>query len=116
MPRPAPSRPAPRVTARTRNVERWRVAGNVAFVVFGLALATAVYCAVTGTELVDSTSGRTLDCGSIIAPSSSDLAAANCGGVNDGNMVGLVIAGVVGLAALAFAIMRLVRENRGIHW
>lgn len=96
-------------------MERWRIIVTVCVVVLGLAILTAGYFAITGTELVDPT-GRTLDCGSIVAPSTSQLAAANCAGVNDGNMVGLIVAVIVALAALALIVGRVVRENRGIHW
>jgi hypothetical protein len=94
---------------------RWRTIVSVSVVVFGLALATAVYFAVTGTELVDPT-GQTLDCGSVMTPATSALAAANCEGVNDGNLVGLIVAGVVALAMVVIVIARIVREQRGIHW
>ena len=108
-------RPKPRLTARTRNRERWRVIVTACVIVFGLAFAMAVYFAVAGTELVDPT-GRTLDCGSILAPSDSPLAAANCQGVNDGNLIGLIIAAVVALVMAAVVVARIVREQRGVHW
>jgi len=96
-------------------MERWRVIVSACVVVFGLASATAVYFAIADTELVDS-AGRTLDCGSVVSPSSSALASANCSGVNDGNVVGLVITVVVALAMVAIVVGRIVREQRGIHW
>ena len=108
-------RPKPRLTARTRNMERWRIIVTVCVFVLGLALATGVYFLVTGTELVDPT-GATLDCGSILNPSTSALAAANCDGVNDGNWIGLIAAGVVALVAIGLMVGRVVREQRGIHW
>ena len=96
-------------------MERWRTIVTACVVVFGLASATAVYFAVAGTELVDST-GRIFDCGSILSPSASALAPANCEGVNDGNMVGLIVAALVALAMVAVVVVRVVREQRGIHW
>ena len=108
-------RPKPRLSARTRNRERWRAIVTACAIVFGLAFATAVYFAVTGTELVDP-SGRTLDCGSILSPPTSTLAAANCAGVSDGNVVGLIIAGVVAFAMAAIVVVRIARDQRGVHW
>jgi hypothetical protein len=108
-------RPKPRLAARTRNIERWRAIVTVCVIVFGVASATAVYFAVTGTELVDP-AGRALDCGSILVPSASALAAGNCDGVNDGNLVGVIVAGVVALAAVVTVVARVVREQREVHW
>lgn len=103
--------PRPSLAERRKRDARWRIAGNIAFVIFGLAFATIVFLSISGTELVDSV-GHTLDCGSLLIPSTSPFAAENCGGVNDGNAIAIAVLGVVALAALAVGIVRVVRARR----
>ena len=110
MSSPPPST-RPSLAQRRKRDARWRIAGNVAFVVFGLAFATIVFLAISGTELVDSV-GHTLDCGSVLIPSTSPFAAENCAGVNDGNVVAIALLGLFALAALAVGIVRIVRSRR----
>lgn len=107
------STPPPRtnLAERRKRDARWRIAGNIAFVVFGFAFATIVFLAVSGTELVDSV-GYTLDCGSILIPSTSPFAAENCGGVNDGNAIAIALLGAVALAALGVGVARVIRSRR----
>jgi hypothetical protein len=103
--------PRPSLAERRKRDARWRIAGNIAYVVFGLAFMVMVFVAIDGTELVDSV-GHTLDCGSVLIPSTSPFAAANCAGVNDGNLVALAVLGAVAVAALGVGIARIVRTRR----
>jgi hypothetical protein len=85
------------------------------WVVFGICFATVIFVATTGTELV-APNGATLDCGSILVPSDSPFAAANCGGVNDDSMTQVLVASIIGVVALVVGIVLFVRSRRGIHW
>jgi len=105
------------LTGRERQ-RRATLLRRVAFalvVVFGICFAIAVFAASTGVELV-APNGSTFDCGSILAPSDSPLAAANCAGVNDDAVTQALVASVIGVVALAAGIVLLVRSQRGIHW
>jgi hypothetical protein len=113
MSTPPPST-RPSLAQRRKRDARWRIAGNIGFVVFGLAFVTVTFLAVQGTELVDSV-GHTLDCGSVLVPSTSPFAAENCAGVNDGNVIAIAVLGAVALAGLAVGIVRIVRASRWPH-
>ena len=102
-------------SARARADARGRVVVSGSLIIAAIAAATALSFAFTGTELIDP-DGRTLDCGSLIQPATTQLALATCGGVNDSNVVPLVVSALVLVAAIGVVIALLWRRSRRIHW
>jgi hypothetical protein len=100
---------------RERRATILRRIAVVLWIVFGLCFATGIFLATTGTELV-APNGSTLDCGSILVPATSPLAAGNCDGVNDDSMTQLIVASIIGGVALVVGIVLFARSRRGIHW
>lgn len=110
-----PHRPHRTGAERARADARGRVIVSIALLLGVAAATSALYFTFTGTELVDS-GGRTLDCGSLVQPATTTLALANCGGVNDFNMVPLVASALALVAAIVLVAALLWKRSRRIHW
>jgi hypothetical protein len=90
----------------------WVKVGVVGFVVFVIAAVTGYWFGTVDELVYFSDTGRSLDCGTALAPSRSAGALAYCGDSTRGDLIGLVLMSIVAAAAVATMVVATIRQRR----
>lgn len=112
---PALSSRSPGVRRR-RRAALWGYVALGGFFLFLIVAVTGYYFGTVHEELFDSSSGRTLDCGTIFSVNGSALATVNCGGALDGDVIGFVLMASLAAIAVAAIVVGTIRERSANPW